>query len=101
MTSAAKDQGVQLGGAKSGQARSWFVYLLLCGDGSLYTGITTDPARRFWEHKSGRGARYTRSRGVKAVVWLQETADQSCALSLEAAIKRQSVVTKRTLANLA
>ena len=41
----------------------WVVYILECGDGSLYTGITTDLARRIIEHEQGNGARYTKGRG--------------------------------------
>ena len=77
----------------------WFVYLVRCGDGSLYAGITTDLARRFEEHAKGVGARYTRARGASAMVWAQEVDDRSAALRLEYRLKRQSRVTKRTLAN--
>ena len=42
----------------------YYVYMLRCEDGSLYTGITTDLARRFEEHRNGKGAKYTRSRGA-------------------------------------
>src|SRR5574344_579309 len=49
------------GAGMDAAAREYYVYLLRCGDGSLYAGITTDPARRFAEHagRSGRGAKYT------------------------------------------
>lgn len=46
---------------KGGEAVPWYVYMLRCGDDSLYTGSTTDVQRRFQEHRSGTGARYTRS----------------------------------------
>lgn len=70
-------------------AAVYFVYVLRCEDGSLYTGITTDPARRFAEHagRGGRGARYTaRHRPVRfEAVW---TADGRAAASrLEYRIK--------------
>lgn len=66
----------------------YFVYILLCGDRSLYTGITTDVARRFQEHKSGRGGNYTRSRMVKKVLYTEECPNRSAALKREAEIKR-------------
>ena len=47
----------------------WYVYMLRCADGSLYTGIAADVERRFEEHKSGRGAKYTRSHPPLAVVY--------------------------------
>jgi putative endonuclease len=66
----------------------WHVYLLECADGSLYTGITTDVARRFQEHLSGQGARYTRSHPVVRLLASQPLDSRSAALKVEAAIKR-------------
>lgn len=65
-----------------------FVYLLRCGDGSLYTGSTTDLRRRLAAHRSGRGAKYTRSRLPVELVYWEEAPDWSGALRREAAIKR-------------
>lgn len=66
-----------------------FVYLLRCADGSLYTGVTTDLARRVQEHNSGvRGARYTRSRRPVKLVHSEACDSRSAALKREAAIKR-------------
>jgi len=61
-----------------------------CGDGSLYTGITTDIARRFREHiaAGGKGARYLRGRQAIGVVYLERGHDRSSALRREALIKR-------------
>lgn len=67
-----------------------FVYMLRCGDGSLYTGSTTDLARRLAAHSSGHGAKYTRSRLPVAMVYWEEVPDWSAALRREAAIKRLS-----------
>lgn len=67
---------------------TWFVYVARCGDGSLYTGITTDPDRREALHNAGRGARYTRSRGPIKLVYREQAADRGTALRREAAIKR-------------
>ena len=66
----------------------WTVYILRCGDGTLYTGCTNDLPRRLEAHRSGRGAKYTRSRLPVELVYREETADKSAALRREAAIKR-------------
>lgn len=66
----------------------YFVYLLLCADDSIYTGITTDVKRRFGEHKMGKGGAYTRSRGVNKIVYTERHATRSKALKREAQIKR-------------
>ena len=65
----------------------YWVYLLRCGDGSLYTGCTNDLARRLRAHQSGRGAKYTRSRLPVELVYREPAADRSAALRREAAIK--------------
>lgn len=52
----------------------WTVYILRCGDGTLYTGITNDIERRLAEHKAGQGAKYTKGRGPLQLVY-QETWD--------------------------
>ena len=66
----------------------YFVYILSCKDGTLYTGITTDVKRRFKEHQAGTGARYTRARGVKKVLYTERHKNRSAASKREAAIKR-------------
>jgi putative endonuclease len=66
---------------------AWFVYIVRCKDGSLYTGISTDVARRVDAHNRGRGARYTRSRLPVTLVHLERRRSQSAALRREAAIK--------------
>ena len=65
----------------------WFVYILRCGDGSLYTGITTDLAKRLAAHRRGRGSKYTRARHPLALVYLESRASRSAALRREAAVK--------------
>ncbi len=77
-------------GLDGGKLSPWFVYLILCGDDSLYTGITTDVARRLLEHQQGmpRGARYLRGRGPLRVVYQMEAANRSQASVLECRIKR-------------
>jgi putative endonuclease len=66
----------------------WSVYVLSCADGSLYTGATTDVARRLAQHQAGRGARYTRARLPVVLVHTERARDQGAALRREAAIKR-------------
>jgi len=67
---------------------TWCVYMIECEDGTLYTGVTTDIARRFREHCQGRrGARYLRGRHPVGVVYLERGHDRSSALRREAEIK--------------
>jgi formylglycine-generating enzyme required for sulfatase activity len=66
---------------------SWFVYVVRCRDGSLYTGISRDVAVRVRQHNQGKGARYTRGRGPVQVVHTERKASKSAALRREAAIK--------------
>jgi putative endonuclease len=64
------------------------VYLLRCRDGSLYTGITNDLARRLAAHRAGKASAYTRARGPLRLVYRELVRDRSAALRREAAIKR-------------
>ena len=75
----------------------WVVYMLLCCDGSLYTGCTNNLARRLALHQSGKGAKYTRSRLPVELAWWEEAEGQSAALRREAAVKRLSHVQKLSL----
>ncbi len=75
----------------------YFVYVLECGDRSLYTGITTDLKRRFAEHQQGDGGHYTRARGAKKIVYTEKQPNRSSALKREAAIKRMSRAQKVAL----
>ncbi|HTR00051.1 MAG TPA: GIY-YIG nuclease family protein [Candidatus Acidoferrum sp.] len=69
----------------------WFVYMLRTRNGTLYTGITTDLARRLREHGEGkRGARSLRGKGPLQLVWHCEAANRSSASKLEARLKRLS-----------
>lgn len=67
---------------------SYYVYLLRCGDGTLYTGYTDDVERRLAVHQSGKGAKYTRSRLPVELVYSEALPDKSAALRREAAIKK-------------
>lgn len=66
---------------------TWTVYVARCRDGSLYTGITTDPVRRLAEHNSGCGGAYTRSRVPVIMVYWETAKDRSGAQRRERAIK--------------
>jgi putative endonuclease len=76
---------------------AWFVYLLECRDGSIYTGIATDVARRYAEHAAGKGARYTRARPPVRLLASFEHPDRSSASRAEYAIKRLTPARKRAL----
>jgi predicted GIY-YIG superfamily endonuclease len=69
---------------------SWFVYVLRCADGSLYTGITTDLSRRCKEHSAGTASRYTRSRLPAELIYQEAARNRSQALKREAEIKAMS-----------
>ncbi|HEX4385553.1 MAG TPA: GIY-YIG nuclease family protein [Myxococcales bacterium] len=66
----------------------WCVYILRCGDGTLYAGMTNDLDKRLTAHRAGKGARYTRGRGPLKVVYSEPVADKSAALKREHALKR-------------
>ena len=69
---------------------TWELYILRCGDGTLYTGITTDVEKRLEVHRCGKGAKYTRGRGPLELVYREECGDHSAALKREAEIKKLS-----------
>ena len=66
---------------------AWFVYVVRCRDGTLYTGISRDLGARLAKHNQGKGARYTRGRGPVALVHTERRQSQGAALRREAAIK--------------
>ena len=80
---------------------SWWVYILECRDGTLYTGCTDDVPRRLAAHNAGNGAKYTRGRTPVLLRYCEERPDRSAALRREAAIKRltrkekQALITER------
>ncbi len=75
----------------------WFVYLVRCGDGTLYTGIARDVAARLAAHDAGKGARYTRGRGPVTLCASRRCTSQGDALRLEHAIKCLSRADKEAL----
>lgn len=76
---------------------AWYVYMLRCGDDSLYTGCTDNVPRRLAAHQQGKGAKYTRSRLPVYLVYQEDVADKSAALRREAAIKRLTRTQKLAL----
>ena len=79
------------------RATSWCVYLARCADGSLYTGVTTDPEARERAHNAGRGAAYTKSRGPIRLVHIEPAAGRGPALRRELEIKRLTRAQKEAL----
>ncbi|OGF52940.1 MAG: hypothetical protein A2Z21_01965 [Candidatus Fraserbacteria bacterium RBG_16_55_9] len=84
-------------GLEAGQVKEWCVYILACSDGSLYTGCTNYLQARMKKHRSGKGAKYTRSRLPVELVYSVSCLNKSDALRLEARIKRRSRVQKLAL----
>ena len=76
----------------------WGVYILRCGDGTLYTGITDNLPRRLEAHRAGRGAKYTRGRGPLTLVYWEEQTDRAAASRREWAIKQLTRTEKEALA---
>ena len=79
---------------------SWFVYLLRCSDSSLYTGITTNPPKRLYEHNnSNKGAKYTRGRRPVNLVYQEKLASRSEACQREYEIKQMKKSEKEQIVN--
>lgn len=75
----------------------WYLYILRCGDGSLYTGITTDVPRRLEAHRQGKGAKYTRGRAPLALCYQEKCGTHSEALKRELAVKALTRAEKEAL----
>ena len=67
---------------------SWFLYILKCRDGSLYTGITTDIDKRVTAHNEGRGARFTSGRTPVKLLYYEKQEDRSKATKREREVKK-------------
>ena len=78
--------------------RPWFLYLVECADGSIYTGITTDVAARYAAHAEGKGARYTRAHPPARLLGWEAHPDRSTASKAEYRIKRLTAAAKRAYA---
>jgi putative endonuclease len=77
---------------------AWFVYVVRCRDGTLYTGVSRDVATRIAKHNLGKGARYTRGRGPVALLHSERKRSHGAALRREAAIKALPRAEKLVLA---
>ena len=75
-------------------AERWYVYILRCGDDSLYTGITNDLDRRIAQHEAGTGAKYTRGRGPLRLEAKRRFRSRSAASQVEARVKRAKTAEK-------
>jgi len=82
---------------KQKRSKSYYVYLLLCDDGSYYTGYTNNVASRLRQHKKGYGARYTRMRRPKRVIYVEEFKTRRTAMLREQQIKALTHNQKRDL----
>jgi len=80
-------------------AQGWYVYIVRCADGSLYTGVTTDPVRRINEHNRSKrlAAAYTRARRPVMLVYKERLPDRSMALKREYQIKQMTSRAKEVL----
>ncbi len=79
----------------------WSIYMLRCGDGSIYTGIATDVSRRISEHQQGkRGAKYLRGRGPLELVYQRSVGDRSIATKIECRVKQLPRIEKENLERL-
>ena len=78
-------------------AKRWYVYLILCRNGAVYTGIARDVAARYAQHLAGTGARYTRANPPRRLLVKFACLNQSEASRMEAAIKKLAAADKRIL----
>ena len=76
---------------------NWYLYILRCGDDTLYTGITTDVEKRLEVHRSGKGAKYTRGRAPLELVYREVCGSHSDALKRESAVKKLTRIQKETI----
>ena len=77
----------------------WFLYLIRCKGGQLYTGIATHVERRFAEHQSGKGAKYLRGKAPLELVFQKKIGSRSEALKIEASIKKWPKADKEKMIN--
>lgn len=77
----------------------YYTYMLRCSDDSIYTGMTNDIEKRFLQHKTGEGAKYTKSHAVKKIESIWRSKDKSSACKLEYQIKQLSKKQKEDLIN--
>jgi putative endonuclease len=82
------------------KAKRWFLYLIECRDGAIYTGITVDVAARYAAHALGKGARYTRAHPPRRLLAVIDYRDRASASTAEYAVKQLSAAEKRAYALL-
>ena len=77
--------------------QKWYLYIVRCCYGSLYTGIATDVERRFTEHQANKGAKYLRGRGPLTLVFKKQIGKRDLALKAERRVKRLPKIKKEKL----
>ena len=91
------DQSRRALAAQARAAQRWYVYLILCRSGAVYTGVARDVAMRYAQHVAGTGARYTRANPPHRLLVKFACLNQSEASRMEAAIKKLPAINKRNL----
>ena len=81
-------------------SKPWYLYMIECRDGNIYTGVAVDVAARYRAHVNGKGARYTRSHPPRRLLAVIDYPDRGSALSAEYAVKQLSAAEKRAYALL-
>ncbi|MFQ5345793.1 MAG: GIY-YIG nuclease family protein [Mariprofundus sp.] len=76
------------------ETTEWFLYMIRCNNGQLYTGISTDVERRFMEHQSGKGAKFLRGKSPLTLVYQKKIGSCSAALKAEITMKKRSKTDK-------
>ncbi len=87
-------------GKETAMESTWYLYILRCKDGTLYTGITTDVEKRLEAHRSGKGAKYTRGRAPLELVYRENCGSHSEALKRERKVKSLTREEKQKLIEL-
>jgi len=86
--------GITEQGNTAHKAKTWYLYMVRCNKGQLYTGISTDVARRFAAHASGKGAKFLRGKGPLTLLFQKQVGSHSEALKLELQVKKMSKLAK-------
>jgi len=82
------------------QDKTWYLYMVRCPNGALYTGITTDVQRRFCEHQAGKGAKYLRGKSPLTLAYQQDIGSHSDALKAEHAMKKRAKAEKESICRI-
>ena len=80
--------------------KNWYLHIIRCRHGSLYTGIATDVKRRFAEHQANKGSKYLRGRGPLELVFKKQVGKRELALKIERLVKKLSRVKKEKIVNM-